>query len=165
MPNAPVSFTVTCSNNSFIKKWWKRFSFSLLSSTPAFFCRLVSHINNSSKTFANLTKFGTEKHTTLQLALNLQYKRKSEKTHLLKRIFLHREKDETKNLSPFLCKRPFDHGKEFLKSSQLHFKEFHFKSTSSSSSMVEKQASHWNKKSFRDVFRTQSKIYNTAFLH
>ena len=94
------------------------------------------------KTFVNLTKFGTEKHTTLQLALNLQYKRKSEKTHLLKRIFLHREKDETKNLSPFLCKRPFDHGKEFLKSSQLHFKEFHFKSTSSSSSKVEKQASH-----------------------
>ena len=52
---------------------------------------------------------------------------------MLKRIFLHREKDQTKNFSPFLCKRPFDHRKEFLKSSQFHFKGFHFKSTSSSS--------------------------------
>ena len=107
MPNAPVSFTVTRSNNSSIKKWWKRFSFSFLSSTPAFLSRLVSYINNSSKTLVNLKKFGTEKHTSLQLALNLQYKRKSEKTHLLKRIFLHCEKDQTKNFSPFLCKRPF----------------------------------------------------------
>ena len=133
MPNAPVSFTVTCSNNSSIKKWWKRFSFSFLSSTPAFLSRLVSYLNNSSKTLVNLKKFGTEKHTSLQLALNLQYKRKSEKTHLLKRIFLHCEKDQTKNFSPFLYKRPFDHRKEFLKSSQFHFKEFCFKSTSSGS--------------------------------
>ena len=54
-------------------------------------------------------------------------------THLLKRIFLHREKDQTNNFSPFLCKRPFDHRKEFLKNSQFHFKGFHFKSTSSGS--------------------------------
>ena len=106
MPNAPVSFTVLCSNNSYIKKW---------------------------KTIVNLTKFGTEKHTSLQMALNLYYKRKSDKTHLLKRIFLHREKDQTKNFSPFLYKRPFDHRKEFLKNSQFHFKGFHFKSTSRSS--------------------------------
>ena len=75
----------------------KEVSFSVLSSTPAFLSRLVSHINNSSKTLANLTKFGTEKHTSLQLK-----KTKSDKTHLLKRIFLHREKDQTKNFSPFL---------------------------------------------------------------
>ena len=31
--------------------------------------------------------------------------------------------------------------------------------------MVEKQKSHWSKKSFRDVSRTQSKIYDGAFLH
>ena len=114
MPNAPVSFTVTCSNNSSIKKRWKRFSFSVLSSVPAFLSRLVSHINNSSKTLANLTKFGTKKHTSLQ-------------------IFLHREKGKTKNFYLFLDKRPFDHRKEFLKSSQFHFKGFHFKSTSSGS--------------------------------
>ena len=76
MPNAPVSFTVTCSNNSSIKKWWKRFSFSFLSSTPAFLSRLVSYINNSSKTLVNLKKFGTEKHTSLQLALNLNIREK-----------------------------------------------------------------------------------------
>ena len=73
------------------------------------------------------------KDTSLQLALNLFYKRKSDKTHLLKRIFLYREKDQTKNFSPFLYKRPFDHRKEFLKSSQFHFKGFYFKSTSSGS--------------------------------
>ena len=107
--------------------------FSVLSSTPAFLSRPVSHINNSPKIFVNLSKFATEKHTSLQLALNLKYKEKSDKTHLLKRIFLHREKDQTKNFSPFLCKRPFDHRKEFLKNSQFHFKGFHFKSTSSGS--------------------------------
>ena len=45
--------------------------FSLLSSTPVFLSRPVSHINNSSKTFVNPTEFATEKHTSLQLALNL----------------------------------------------------------------------------------------------
>ena len=30
--------------------------------------------------------------------------------------------------------------------------------------MVEKQESHWNKKSFEGVFRNQSKVYNGAFL-
>ena len=54
-------------------------------------------------------------------------------THLLKGIFLHHEKDQTKNFSPFSYERPFDHWKEFLKSSQFHFKGFHFKSTSSGS--------------------------------
>ena len=98
-----------------------------------FFVLSLSHINNSSKTLFNLTEFGTEKHASLQLASNLFYKRKSDKTHLLKRIFLYREKDQTKNFSPFLYKRPFDHRKEFLKSSQFHFKGFHFKSTSSGS--------------------------------
>ena len=127
MPNAPVSFTVTCSNNSSIKKWWKRFSFSVLSSTPPFLSRLVSHINNASKTLVKLTKLGPEKRTSLQLALNLQYKGKSDKTHLLKRIFLHREKDQIKHFSPFLYKRPFDHGKEFLKRSQFHLKGFLFR--------------------------------------
>ena len=67
MPNAPVSFTVTCPNNSSMKKRSKRFSFSVLSSVPAFLSLLVSHINNSSKTLANLTKFRTKKHTSLQL--------------------------------------------------------------------------------------------------
>ena len=107
--------------------------FSVSSSTPAFLFRPVSHINNSSKILVNLTKFATEKHASLQLALNLWYKRKTDKTYFLKRIFLHREKDQTKNFSPFSCKRPFDHRKEFLKSSQFHFKGFHFKSTSSGS--------------------------------
>ena len=50
--------------------------FSVLSSTPAFLSHPVSHINNSSKILVNLTKFATEKHTSLQLALNLSYKRK-----------------------------------------------------------------------------------------
>ena len=75
--------------------------FSLLSCTPAFLSRLVSHINNSSKTLVKLTKFATEKHTSVQLAFNLLKKRKSDKTHLLKRIFFHREKDQTKNFSTF----------------------------------------------------------------
>ena len=89
-------------------------------------------------------------------------------THLLKGIFLHHEKDQTKNFSPFSYERPFDHWKEFLKSSQFHFKGFHFKSTSIISSfnkgMVEKQKSHWNKKSFRDVFRIQSKNWQRFFM-
>ena len=134
MPNAPISFTVTCSNNSSIKKRWKRFPFSVLSSVLAFLSRPVSHINNSSKTlFITFQPFGTEKHTSLQLALNLLHKRKSDKTHLLKRVFLYRDKDQTKNFCPFLYKRPFDHRKELLKGSQFYFKGFHFKSTSSGS--------------------------------
>ena len=56
-------------------------------------------------------------------ALNLYYKRK----YLLKIISLHREKDQTKNFSPFLCKRPFEHRKKFLKSNQFHLKGLHFK--------------------------------------
>ena len=107
--------------------------FSVSSSTPAFLFRPVSHINNFSKILVKLTKFATEKHTSLQLDLNLWHQRKSDKTHFLKRIFLHREKDQKKNFSPFLCKRPFDHQKEFLKSNQFHFKGFHFKSTSNGS--------------------------------
>ena len=75
--------------------------FSVLSSTPTFLSRHVSHINNSPKILVNLTKFATEKHTSLQLALNLQYKRKSDKAHLQKRIFLPLEKDQTKNFSSF----------------------------------------------------------------
>ena len=43
-------------------------------------------------------------------------------THLLKMIFLHHMKDQKKNFSPFLRKRPFDHRKESLKNSQFHFK-------------------------------------------
>ena len=60
--------------------------------------------------------------TSLQLALNLSYKRKRDKTHLPKRISLHPEKDQTKKFSPFLYKRPSDHREEFLKSRQFHFK-------------------------------------------
>ena len=56
-----------------------------------------------------------------------------DENHLLKRIFLQREKDQTKNFSLFLCKRPFDHRKVFLKNSQFHLKGFHLKSTSSNS--------------------------------
>ena len=77
--------------------------FSVLLSTPAFFSRPVSHINNS-KILVSHTKFATEKHTSLQLALNFYYKRKSGKTNLPKRISLHREKDQTKNFSPFYVK-------------------------------------------------------------
>ena len=126
VPNAPVSFSVTCSKNSSIKKWWKWFSFSVLSSTPPFLSRLVSHINNSSN----------QKHvSTLQnlVQKSIRHWRKSNKTHLLKRISLHREKDQTNNFSPFLYKSPFGHRKEFLKSSQFHLKGIHFKSTSSNS--------------------------------
>ena len=103
--------------------------FSVLSSTPPFFGPSRLHINNSPKIIVNLTKFATEKHTSLQLALNLQYKRKS----LLKGIFLHFEKDQTNNFSAFFTQRAFVHRKEFLKNSQSHFKGFHFKSTSSGS--------------------------------
>ena len=56
-------------------------------------------------------------------------KKKKNKAHFLKRIFLHREKDQKNNFSPFWCKRPLDHRKEFLKNSKFHFKGFHFKST------------------------------------
>ena len=56
-------------------------------------------------------------------------KKKNNKTHFLKRIFLHREKDQKNNFSPFWCKRPFHHRKEFFKNSKFHFKGFHFKST------------------------------------
>ena len=115
MPNASVSFTVTFlitvlqRNESF---------FPILSSIPAFLSRLVCHINNSSKILVNLTNFATEKHS-VNLGLNLSYKRKNDKkTHLLKRIFLYREKEQTKNFYPFLRKRLFDHRKEFLKNSQ-----------------------------------------------
>ena len=101
--------------------------FSVLSSTPAFLSRPVSHINNSPKIFVNLSKFATEKHTSLQLALNLKYKEKSDKTHLLKRIFLHREKDQANNFFLFLRTRPFDHRKEFSKSSQLIPLQMHLK--------------------------------------
>ena len=43
--------------------------FSVLSYTPAFLSRAVSHINNSPKILINPTKFATEKRTSLQLAL------------------------------------------------------------------------------------------------
>ena len=39
---------------------------SALSSTPVFLSRPVCHINNSPKILVNLTKFATEKHTSLQ---------------------------------------------------------------------------------------------------
>ena len=45
--------------------------FSVLSSTPAFLSCPVSQVNNSPKILVNLTKFATEKHMSLQLALNL----------------------------------------------------------------------------------------------
>ena len=82
--------------------------FSILSSAPTFLSCPVSHINNSSKTLVNLTKFTTEKHTSCNW-----YKviRKSDKTHLLKRIFLHFEKDQTKYFSPFYVKELLTTGK------------------------------------------------------
>ena len=121
VPNAPVSFSVTCSKNSSIKKWWKRFSFSVLSPSPPFLSRLVCHINNSSN----------QKHVWILQNLvqkSIRHWRKSNKTYLLKRISLHHEKDQTNNFSPFLYKSPFGHRKEFLKSSQFHLKGIHFKS-------------------------------------
>ena len=38
------------------------------------------------------------------------------KDSFAERIFLHREKDQAKNLYPFRRKRTFDHRKDFLKS-------------------------------------------------
>ena len=52
---------------------------------------------------------------------------------MLKRIFLHREKDQTKNFPPFYIKDLLTTGKNSWKSSQFHFKGFHFKSTSKDS--------------------------------
>ena len=50
--------------------------FSILSSTPASLSRPISYKNNSSKTLFNVAKFATEKHASVQLAVNLKYKRK-----------------------------------------------------------------------------------------
>ena len=107
----PVSFVerdAKCScliySNMFQQQFHKEMKvifFCLLSSTPDFLSRPVSHINNSSKTLANLTELATEKHTSLQLALSLQYKRKGNKIHLLKRIVIHCEKDQANNFSLF----------------------------------------------------------------
>ena len=41
---------------------------------------------------------------------------------MLKRIFVHRDKDQTKNFSPVWGKRPFDHMKEFLKAASSTLK-------------------------------------------
>ena len=51
--------------------------FSILLSTPASLSRPISYKNNSPKTVFNLAKFATEKHASLQLAVNLKYKRKN----------------------------------------------------------------------------------------
>ena len=105
--------------------------FSVFSSTSDFLSRPVSHLNNSSKILVNLTNFATEKHGSLQLALNLSYKRKSDS--FSEKDFLTSWESHTKNFSPIICKRPFDHPKKLLKNSQFHFKGFHFKSISSGS--------------------------------
>ena len=84
----PVSFVgrdakCSCFIDGSIFQWFYKemvvVFFSLLSCTPAFLSRLVSHINNSSKTLVKLTKFATEKHKSVQLAFNLLKKRKSYK--------------------------------------------------------------------------------------
>ena len=145
-----------------IKKW-KWFSSLFYHPLQLFLSCPVSHINNSSKT---LTKFATEQHTSLKLALNLQYKWKINKIHLLKRNFLHREKDQTKNFSPFWCKRPFDRRKEFLKLANSTYKG----STSNPLQVAfptrcgGKVGTKLNKKSFRSLFKTQSTNYDGAFL-
>ena len=51
--------------------------FSILSSTPASLSRPISYKNNSSKTLFNVAKFATKKHASVQLAVNLKYKRKN----------------------------------------------------------------------------------------
>ena len=131
--------------------------FSVLSSSPGFLSRPVSLINKLKNTFQPYKVCYRKAYVTAN-----GFKRKSDKTHLLKTILLHREKDQKKNFSAFLCKRPFDHRKEFLKNSQFHFKGFHFKSTSSGSFNKVLWKSR-NKKSFRGVFKTQLKIYDGAF--
>ena len=82
----PVSFVgrvAKCScfiySNMFQKQFHKEMKvvcFSVLSSAPTFLSRSVSPINNSSKTLVNLTKFATEKQTSLQLTLNSYMVRK-----------------------------------------------------------------------------------------
>ena len=60
-------------NNMFQQQFFKEMKVvfvSVLLTSPAFLS-LPSLINNSPKILANLTKLATEKHTSLQLALNL----------------------------------------------------------------------------------------------
>ena len=103
--------------------------FSVLPSTPAFLSRPVSH-KQLPKNTCQPYKVGYRKvYVTVTGFKIFNKKRKSDTTHLLKMIFLHRVKDQTKNFSPFLRKRPFDHRKESLKNRQFHFKGFHIKST------------------------------------
>ena len=71
MPNAPGLFTVTYSNNSSIKKRRKRFSFSVLSSVPAFLPRLVSHITTFQKHLSTLQNLVQKSIRHYNLALNL----------------------------------------------------------------------------------------------
>ena len=67
MPNAPVSFTVTCSNNSPTKKW-NGFLLCFIVLSRFFVPPRLSH-KQTQKHFFNPTKFATEKHTSLQMAL------------------------------------------------------------------------------------------------
>ena len=121
---------------------------SFLSSTPGFLSRPVSHTNNSSKTLVNLKKFPTEKHTSQQLALNLR--------KIRQRIFLLFDVKDFLNTGKNSWKTPNSTSKcSILNHFQLALL----------TSYGGKASTHWNKKPFRGVFRTQSKIYNGTFFY
>ena len=127
MPNASVSFTVTCSNNSSIKKWswFSSFFYHLL----PFFSPVRLSYQQLLKSTCHPYKICSIKAYATSTDFKSLMKKKKNKAHLRERIFLLRQKDQTKNFSPFWSKRPFDYRKEFLKNSKFHFKGFHFKST------------------------------------
>ena len=116
MPNALVSFTVTRSNNNSINKL-KWFS-SLFHYLSHFF--VLSRLWYKQLLDNTCQPYKICYRTACIAAADFKSLIKnSNKIHLLKRVFLHRGKDQTKHFSPYRCKRPFDHLNEFLKTADF----------------------------------------------
>ena len=146
MPNALASFTVTRSNNNSINKL-KWFS-SLFHHLSHFFVlyRLwyKQLLDNTCQPYKICYRTACIAAADFKSLI-----KNSNKIHLLKRIFLHREKDQTKHFSPYRCKRRFD--KQPILLQRVPFK-IHFKWLFRQG-IVEIRGSHWNKKSFIGAFR------------
>ena len=139
--------------------------FSILSSTPAFLSRPVYQINNSPKILVNFTKFSTEKHASLQLALNLNKKEKVICLICWKWFSYIVWKIRKKIFLLFYVKDLLTTGKNPWKTANSTTKV-------STSNLLQvallarygrKAGSHWNKKSLRGVLNSVKDLWRSLF--
>ena len=131
--------------------------FSVLSSTPAFLSRPVSHINNFPKSTCQPYKICYRKAYVTATCFKYLIKKKKwyySTWKIRQRIFL------------------LFYVKDLLTTGKNPWKTTNSTSKVSTSNLLQvalvtrygrKAGSHWNKKYFRYVFRTQWKIYDGAF--